>query len=80
MRGLVPPDPETSVSQLRYAVIKTGRRPRTRFPAGCVQIVDSRAAALAHADPAQNRRAAAVIGPSKSSEGQFIYYLSEWLE
>ena len=50
MRGLVPPDPETSVSELHYAVVQTGRRPRTRFPAGCVQIVASRAAALAQAD------------------------------
>ncbi len=80
MRGLVPPDPETSVSELHYAVVQTGRRPRTRFPAGCVQIVASRAAALAQAEPARNRHAATVIGPSKSSEGQFIYYLSEWLE
>jgi hypothetical protein len=31
------------------------------------------------ADPANKRFAAQVLGPSKSTEGQFIYYLLEWL-
>lgn len=79
MRGLVPPDPETSVSQVRFAVVYVPRRSRKRFAASCVQIVDDREAALAAADPANKHFAAQVVGPSKSTEGQFIYYLLEWL-
>ena len=36
--------------------------------------------ALDAADPENKLFAARVSGPSKSSEGQFIYYLIEWLE
>ena len=79
LRGIVPPDPETSVSLERFAVIFTPRQNRKRYPAGCVEIYESREAALAAADAASKRHAARVVGPSKSSEGQFIYYLIEWL-
>lgn len=79
LRGIVPPDPETGVSQERYAVIFTPRLNRKRYPAGCVEIFASREAACAAADPDNRRHAARVVGPSKSSEGQFIYYLLEWL-
>ncbi len=79
MRGMVPPDPQTNVSQVRFAVIFTPRQNRKRFPAGNIEIFDSQDAALAAADSAQNRYAARVVGPSKSSEGQLIYYLIEWL-
>jgi hypothetical protein len=79
MRGFVPPDPETSVSDFRFAVVYAPGRSRNRFPAGCVQVVDSQEAAMAGADPASKRFAARIIGPSKSSEGQYLYYLAEWL-
>jgi hypothetical protein len=79
LRGIVPPDPETGVSQERFAVIFTPRTSRKRYPAGCVEVFTSREAALAAADPANKRHAARVVGPSKSSEGQFIYYLLNWL-
>jgi hypothetical protein len=79
LRGIVPPDPETGVSQVRFAVIFTPRQNRKRYPAGCVEIFDSMDEALAAADAANKRHAARVVGPSKSSEGQFIYYLLEWL-
>jgi hypothetical protein len=79
MRGFVPPDPETNVSDVRFAVIYAPVRARKRFPASCVQVVDSMEAALAGADPANKHFAARVIGPSKSSEGQYLYYLLEWL-
>jgi hypothetical protein len=79
LRGIVPPDPETAVSQEHFAVIFTPRRNRKRFPAGCVETYTSAEAALAASDPEQRRHAARVVGPSKSSEGQFIYYLLEWL-
>jgi len=79
LRGIVPPDPQTGVSQERYAVIFTPRKDRKRFPAGCVEIFDTLEAALAASDPDSKRHAARVVGPSKSSEGQYIYYLLMWL-
>ena len=78
MRGFVPPDPETNVSQMHYAVITTKRTDRKRYPAGCVAIVTDAQAAMAAAQAGQ-QFAARVLGPSKSSEGQYIYYLMEWL-
>ena len=80
MRGYVPVDPETEVSQERYAVIFTPRPSRKRFPAGCVNIVETAEAAIDLASCDDNSHAARVIGPSKSSEGQYIYYLVNWLE
>jgi hypothetical protein len=79
LRGIVPPDPQTGVSQERFAVIFTPRQDRKRFPAGCVEVFASGEEALAAADPDNRRHAARVVGPSKSSEGQFIYYLLDWL-
>ena len=79
MRGLVPPDPETAVSDVRFAVIYTPRLDRKRFPAGNVEIHETSEAARAASAPADNRHPALVVGPSKSSEGQFIYYLQRWL-
>jgi len=79
LRGIVPPDPETGVSQERYAVIFTPRQNRKRYPAGCVEIFATAQAAQQAADPEHKRHAARVVGPSKSSEGQFIYYLLTWL-
>jgi hypothetical protein len=38
-----------------------------------------RMARRAAVDPSRNRHAARVLGPSKSSEGQYLYYLVEWL-
>lgn len=79
MRGFVPPDPETSVSQENFAVIFAPRKSRTRFPAGCVEIVEDADSAISQAAAREKSYAARVLGPSKSSEGQFIYYLVEWL-
>ena len=76
---MVPPDPETSVSQACFAVVYVPRRMRTRFPASCVQVVETAEEALQGADVARKQFAARVAGPSKSSEGQYIYYLLEWL-
>ncbi len=80
LRGMVPPDPQTGVSQVRLAVIFTPRTSRKRYPAGCVEIFDTEEQARAAADPDNKRHAARVVGPSKSSEGQYIYYLVDWLE
>ncbi|RMD71333.1 MAG: hypothetical protein D6819_01815 [Gammaproteobacteria bacterium] len=80
MRGYVPPDPETSVSEVRFAVVHAPRRSRRRFAASCVEIKATAEEALACASPEGHRYAARVLGPSKSSEGQYLYYLVEWLE
>ncbi|GMR06036.1 MAG: hypothetical protein BMS9Abin25_0617 [Gammaproteobacteria bacterium] len=79
MKGIVPPDPETNVSQERFAVVYTKRQSRRRFPAGCVQIMASEEEAIADADDENDYYPAHVAGPSKSSEGQYIYYLVRWL-
>ena len=79
MRGIVPPDPETNVSEEQYAVVYVPKRSRKRFPVGCVEVVESAEAAIRSADETNKRYAARVVGPSKSSEGQYLYYLLEWL-
>lgn len=79
MRGFVPPDPETAVSAECYAVVYVPKRSRNRFHTGCVTIVASAQDAIAQSDQANKRFPAKVLGPSKSSEGQYIYYLLEWL-
>ncbi|KAA3632355.1 MAG: hypothetical protein DWQ08_03695 [Proteobacteria bacterium] len=80
MKGLVPPDPETDVSSLRYACVKPPRSRRKRLPFSCVTVCDSAAEAMARAAREPGLRPAEVLGPSKSSEGQFIYYLVRWLD
>ena len=80
MRGIIPPDPETNVSNMEFAVVYVPLRSPNRFAAGWVEIMSSAAAAIDAADPDNKRYAARVSGPSKSSEGQSIYYLLEWLE
>lgn len=79
MKGLVPPDPQTEVSTLQYAVVYQPKRSRKRFAASCVDIKPSMQEAIEHANPSNKHYAAVVLGPSKSSEGQYIYYLKEWL-
>ncbi len=79
MRGMVPLDPQTDVSQIQYAVVYVPRRSRKRFAAGNVEIKDSKQAALDESNEQKKKFAALLIGPSKSSEGQYIYYLKEWL-
>jgi len=89
MRGIVPPDPSGGVSDIQFAVVYEPKRNKTnkreskrhnkRFSANCVDIKASAEEAKSQASNEQNRFAAKVLGPSKSSEGQFIYYLLEWL-
>lgn len=80
MRGMVPPDHESKASNIEYAVVYVPKRSRNRFAASCVEIKSCAADALDDEDHENKRFAARVSGPSKSSEGQFIYYLVEWLE
>jgi len=77
---MVPPDAETNVSAFRYAIVHVPRRSRNRFPASCVDVVETPQLAIAGADAGNRRFAARVAGPSKSSEGQILYYLVEWLD
>jgi hypothetical protein len=79
MRGFVPPDPETEVSAEHYAVVYVPKRSRNRFPTGCVTIVASEQEAVAQSDKGNKQYPARVMGPSKSSEGQYVYYLVNWL-
>jgi len=79
MRGMVPLDPQTSVSQKQFAVVYIPKRSRKRFSAGNVEIKASQEEAIRLASSENKKYAAIVIGPSKSSEGQYIYYLKEWL-
>ncbi len=76
---MVPPDPQTKVSKPEFGVVYVPKRSRKRFAENCVEIKASKEEALAGADDKNKKFAAIVIGPSKSSEGQYIYYLSEWL-
>jgi len=82
MRGFVPPDPQTNVSTINYAVVYAPRRKanRHRMPKSCVEIKQDKEDALGQSNPESKRYAAQVLGPSKSSEGQYIYYVMEWLE
>ena len=79
MRGYVPPDPVEGVSKVQYAVIYAPRAKRHRFSANCVDICASREEAIERSDKQKNLLAGKVLGPSKSSEGQYIFYLIEWL-
>lgn len=79
MRGMVPDDPDSKASNIEFAVIYVPKRSRNRFAASCVEIKSCAADAIDEADDKNKRYAARVSGPSKSSEGQYIYYLVEWL-
>lgn len=82
MHGMVPPDPSgEGVSQANYATVYMPKfKPsRNRFPASCVTPYASEQAAVEAAREDTKRFPAIVQGPSKSSEGQFIFYLIRWL-
>ncbi len=82
MRGFVPPDPQTDVSTIQYAIVYAPRRKanRHRIPQSCVEIKQDKQEAIEQSNPQTKRYAAQVLGPSKSSEGQYIYYVMEWIE
>ena len=72
-------DPESTSLQERFALIKSPRKNRKRYPEGCVTVVASQEDARAGADADKNLHPAIVYGPSVSSESQRIYYLVRWL-
>lgn len=73
-------DSATRIVDECYALVYAPSRQRGRFAENCVQVVESEAAAIAGADPAQQRYAAKVLGPARSSEGFRLYYLISWLD
>jgi hypothetical protein len=73
-------DPESKSLGERFALIKTPRKNRARYPEACVTPVAAEEDARAGAAPARNLHPAIVYGPSPSSEGQRIYYLVSWLD
>jgi len=72
-------DPESRSLEERYALIKTPRTNRKRYPEACVTVMESPGSAVEAADPSRNLHPAIVYGPSVSSESQRIYYLVRWL-
>jgi hypothetical protein len=72
-------DPESTSLQERFALIRTPRKTRKRFPEACVEIMASEASARHAGDEARKLHPAVVYGPSVSSESQRIYYLVRWL-
>jgi len=76
----IPLDPETHVVNECCVVIYAPRRVRDRFPEACVTVCEREQAARAAADPVAHRHAAVVPGPSRSSEGQMLYYPVRWLD
>jgi hypothetical protein len=79
MKGFVPPDPMGGVSKVQFAVVYAPRAKRHRFSANCVQLYNSETEAVSRACIEENKYPAKVLGPSKSSEGLFVFYLIEWL-
>ena len=66
------------VVQQQFAVVYAPKK-KKRLSANCVEIVDTEELARAQADPERNRHPAVVAGPSKSSEGKYLFYLVRWL-
>jgi hypothetical protein len=63
-----------------FALIKTPRRNRARYPEGCVTTLPDEASARAGANPSANLHPAVVYGPSPSSEGVRVFYIVRWLD
>ncbi|MGB0846748.1 MAG: hypothetical protein ACPGSM_08480 [Thiolinea sp.] len=81
MRGMVPPECETGPSGQHYATVympkfKVGRQ---RFSAACIEVMADAESVTAACEGDEKRFPAVVVGPSKSSEGQYLYYLVKWL-
>ena len=79
MKGITV-DSDSSVVQHKFAVIYAPKRSRGRFAETCVFIMETELDAIDEENVEKHLYAAKVIGPSKSSEGQLIYYLEEWID
>jgi hypothetical protein len=74
-----PVDPDSQAQCETFAVVRTTRQNRKRFPESCVTPVSSQEEALDRSDASGNLFAAVVYGPSVSSESQRIYHLVRWV-
>lgn len=80
MKGGVYLDAEAPhLVQQQFALVQAVRGKRQRFPENVVEVVASAEEALQRQAPGDNRHAAEVMGPSRSSEGFRMYYLVRWL-
>jgi len=79
MKGITV-DSDSKVVQHKFAVIYAPKRSRGRFAETCVFIMETELDAIDEENVEKHLYAAKVIGPSKSSEGQRIYYLEEWID
>lgn len=79
MKGITV-DSDSDVVQHKFAVIYAPKRSRGRFAENCVFVVETELDAIDEANAEKHLYAAKVIGPSKSSEGQRIYYLEAWID
>lgn len=79
MKGGVYLDAEVPLVQEHFAVVHSVGQRRNRFPEQCVQLMTDETATQAAANPEEERHAALVMGPSRSSEGVRLYYLVRWL-
>jgi len=79
MKGITV-DEDSIVVQHRFAVVYAPKRSRGRFAESCVFVCESELDAIEEENIEKSLYAAKVIGPSKSSEGQRIYYLDEWID
>jgi hypothetical protein len=73
-------DWDSTTKDENFAVVYTPTQRRKRFPDNCVKVMESEAAARAAANPDKHFYAAKVAGPSRSSEGFFVYFLVHWIE
>jgi hypothetical protein len=80
MKGIYIDEQDARVIDEHYALVYAPRRSRNRFAENTVEVVESEQLARENANPDKKIYAAKVIGPSRSSEGLRVYYLSEWLE
>ena len=74
-----PVDPDSQAQCETFAVVRTTRKNRKRFPESCVTPVSSQEEALDRSNSAGNLFPAVVYGPSVSSESQRIYHLVRWI-
>ncbi len=80
MKGIYIDEEQARVIDEHYALVYAPRRSRNRFAENTVQIVESEQVARQQANPEKKIYAAKVVGPSRSSEGLRVFYLSDWLE
>ncbi len=78
MRGYsLDPHPSANAAKESFAVVLIPRVKRGRVPANNVEIVSDLQAAMDQSNPDKHYYAAKVVGPARSSEGVFLYYILE---